>query len=417
MKRPADNLVRARAVAIVIFLAVVSFVFVYPRMASTAVEGDTQGRSQQGRRRATQAKKTAPVDYAKFSHRTKEHQKSCSECHKFPSKNWKEVRKGDAAFPDITEFPEHSSCIGCHREQFFARERPAPRICSNCHVAISPRNTVRFHFPSITGFIDNPARGRDPVSDFGINFPHDKHVDIVGFLQPSFRRDDGFSFVNASFGVTNAHHRQQESEPKSCAVCHQTYMPQGKSDDEFVTKRPKGLADEAFWLKKGTFKTIPMNHTVCFTCHTQDAGITPAPTDCNICHKLATPAQNVRTDFDPALLQTMGITDRVILMRWRRRESAGAFRHEMHSDQSCTHCHNIPVMNTMDPKTLKVRVQSCGGEGCHITKAVDDGGILNFEAEQRKTKPGFQCTKCHITYGKEPLPATHINAISEMKKK
>src|SRR2546430_17191798 len=49
--------------------------------------------------------------------------------------------------------------------------------------------------------------------------------------------------------------------PKSCPVCHETYQPQGKSSEEFVTKSPKNIGDN-FWLKKGTFKTIPNSHTV-----------------------------------------------------------------------------------------------------------------------------------------------------------
>jgi hypothetical protein len=77
------------------------------------------------------AQKKPQVDYSRFSHQTHIAQQklSCDSCHKFPTKNWKEVRKGDAAFADTAEFPEHSSCLNCHRQQFFARERPAPRIC------------------------------------------------------------------------------------------------------------------------------------------------------------------------------------------------------------------------------------------------------------------------------------------------
>src|SRR5207247_9147352 len=91
------------------------------------------------------------INYSSFSHRTHvEKQKlACDSCHKFPTKNWKEVRKGDAAFQDVADFPEHASCLNCHREQFFARERPAPVICSNCHVAVSPRGIARFLFPSL----------------------------------------------------------------------------------------------------------------------------------------------------------------------------------------------------------------------------------------------------------------------------
>ena len=91
------------------------------------------------------------VDYSRFSHQTHvtSEKLSCDSCHKFPTKNWKEVRQGDAAFPDIAEFPEHESCLNCHRQQFFARERPAPRICSNCHVNVSPRDAARFLFPRL----------------------------------------------------------------------------------------------------------------------------------------------------------------------------------------------------------------------------------------------------------------------------
>jgi len=73
------------------------------------------------------------IDYKSFSHSTHvtKQKLACDSCHKFPTKNWKEVRKGDAAFPDVAEFPEHSSCLN-PRQQFFARERPAPKICSNC---------------------------------------------------------------------------------------------------------------------------------------------------------------------------------------------------------------------------------------------------------------------------------------------
>src|SRR5687767_9471517 len=68
------------------------------------------------------------TDYSQFSHSTHvtTQKLACDSCHKFPTKNWKDVRKGDAAFPDVAEFPEHSACLECHRTQFFARERPAP---------------------------------------------------------------------------------------------------------------------------------------------------------------------------------------------------------------------------------------------------------------------------------------------------
>ena len=109
------------------------------------------------------------------------------------------MRKGDAAFPDVAEFPEHSSCLNCHRQQFFARERPAPAICSNCHVNVTPRDTTRFLFPSLGDVTDATQQTRDFVSEFAVNFPHDKHVDVVGLNPPRFRQDAAAQFVTVAW--------------------------------------------------------------------------------------------------------------------------------------------------------------------------------------------------------------------------
>ena len=363
-----------------------------------------------------QKKKVPPkpkIDYAKFSHRTHvvAQKLACSSCHKVPSKNWKEVRKGDAAFPDVADFPEHSTCLNCHREQFFARERPAPIICSNCHIAIRPRDTSRWLFPSLGDLTDPELKRREFVSEFGVEFPHDKHIDVVAFNLPL---SVSSLFVKAWFQA------KKPAPPKSCPVCHETYQPQGNSSEEYVTKPPKSLGD-AFWLKKGTFKTIPNSHTVCFTCHSADSGIAPEPKDCNTCHKLLSPIQ-VSVDFDPAFPGVMGITDTMILARWSRRISSGAFRHEggEHPDLSCLNCHNASssTFSTVDPKTLKVPVRSCGGaDGCHITVTADYGGALNLEIDSRKKDPKFVCSKCHITFGRKSIPEDHPKAIPTPKPK
>ena len=58
--------------------------------------------------------------------------------------------------------------------------RPLPSICSNCHVAVTPRNTVRFLFPSL-GDVTDPSRPRrDSVSEFAVHFPHETHLEVVG---------------------------------------------------------------------------------------------------------------------------------------------------------------------------------------------------------------------------------------------
>jgi hypothetical protein len=394
-----------------------------------ALSLEANGQRRPSRRRAPQQQAAKPrVDYSKFSHRTHVEQQKlgCNSCHKFPSKNWKEVRKGDDAFPDVTDFPEHAACLECHRTQFFARERPAPIICSNCHVAVTPRNTVRYPFPSLGEPFLASKQGQGFVSEFKVAFPHDKHVDVVGWLPFPARRSNSVLAHHASTttlgggqyrnavasgrSVPNPTTPLQDAKSKGCAVCHQTYQPQGKSADEFVTKRPANLPEEAFWLKKGTFKTTPVSHAACSSCHNKDAGIAPDPADCATCHKLAAPTPPPLRDFDPKMAQTMGVNDWLMLRKWSRR-SAGRFQHdhEVHKELSCVDCHNPAVMNTLDEKTF-VTVKSCGGEGgCHIETNLD--GVLNSELDQRRKNPNFQCVKCHIMLGKNPVPQNHLDAI------
>jgi len=406
-------LFRNRELGVLAFVALATFL----TLSVTRASGSSSAGPQRPRpQKKVAAPKRPRVDYTKFSHQTHAvaQKLACSSCHKVPAKNWKEVRKGDAAFPDVSDFPEHASCLNCHREQFFAPERPGPAICSNCHVNNSPKDTSRWLFPSL-GDVNDPLKKRRVfLSEFGVGFPHDKHIEVVGVNAPGGRDSRG-RFVTVSW-----QEKKKDGPPKSCPVCHETYQPQGNSSEEFVTKPPKNIGD-AFWLKKGTFKTAPNSHTVCFTCHSADSGIAPAPTDCNVCHKLASP-QSLKVDFDAKLPAMMGITDATMLGKWSRRISAGAFRHEggEHPDLNCMGCHNVanPTFSTLDMKALKVPVRSCGGpDGCHITATTDDGGALNFEIDQKKKDATFVCTKCHITLGKEAVPEDHPKAIPTPKPK
>src|SRR4051812_40914636 len=114
---------RHRTLTLATLLALLACVFacawLASRTASAAFE-PLQRRTRQTRRRAPSRTPTQPrIDYTKFSHATAQHQKSCDSCHKSPTENWSEARATDAAFPDITDYPEHASCINCHRRQFF----------------------------------------------------------------------------------------------------------------------------------------------------------------------------------------------------------------------------------------------------------------------------------------------------------
>ncbi len=105
------------------------------------------------------------IDYSKFSHSTKQHQAECKTCHTVPTKDWTEASK----FPDVVDYPDHDACVSCHRRQFFRGARP--QICSVCHEKTGPREEARYAF-------------RNPASrlQFTIEFPHDKHQDVIARL-------------------------------------------------------------------------------------------------------------------------------------------------------------------------------------------------------------------------------------------
>ncbi len=339
--------------------------------------------------------------YSEFPHSEKAHKLECNTCHKFPSDNWNKVRTGDAAFPDVTEYPKHQSCLSCHKQQFF-RGTP-PKICSICHTKPSAGDSSRHPFPNPREVFDLSKKGKTATSDFVVGFPHDKHIEIV-----SSTGSRSGTFVNASFAMPDRRRAGEES----CKVCHQTMMPVGTSDDEFVTKPPPNIGD-AFWLKKGTFKTAPIGHTTCFTCHSADSGLLPAPETCSACHQLKPPQP--KSDFDPKLAAKMIGDNKVMTDAWSIRHSAGTFRHEFvaHVDLDCSTCHTVATMNTADPLTLKVNISSCAT--CHVTSTTDDGGALNYEMDKRLADAKFQCVKCHITFGKLAVPASHSDAIAAGK--
>jgi hypothetical protein len=53
---------------------------------------------------------------------------------------------------------------------------------------------------------------------------------------------------------------------------------------------------------------------------------------------------------------------------------------------------------------------------CHVTATADDGGAMNYEVDSRKKNPAFQCAKCHIAFGKQAIPESHLKALSEAAK-
>lgn len=417
MKITSSNHLSLRVATVVVFCLFGSLFFAYPHLASFASNVMTESPQRNKQRRAApQQKKPAPKPtpapkYSKFSHNVPKHQMACDACHKFPTANWKTIRKEADAFPDIADYPKHDSCVGCHRQQFFRGAKPV--ICTICHTNPSPRDSSRHPFPNPYEVFVTSPKGQTKDSDFRVYFPHATHQDLFGYNKRESGDDSKARLVKASYKRGG-----QQNNEGSCATCHQTYQPQGDGNEEYVTTPPKDLG-EGYWLKKGTFKSVPTNHANCFTCHAQESDIKPSSGDCATCHKLD--VKPPQTDFSQKLTEKMSIKDKLMLDKWARRESSATFRHEWfsHAELACSTCHNTATMNTADSKTLKVPVLSCGGggSGCHVTPTTDDGGALNFEIDQRKTNPSFLCAKCHINYSNAPIPSSHTNAIADVNKK
>lgn len=322
------------------------------------------------------------------------HSTDCSDCHKFPTANWKTVRAKEP-FPDIADYPKHESCLSCHREQFFSGS--TPQICSICHTNPSPDDSSRHPFANPRDIFDKSPKAKAAQPSFVVSFPHSKHLELVGRNETTV---NGTMFVNVRAG--------RRATDATCALCHQTYSPQGDSADEYFTKPPEKLGD-AFWLKKGTFKTAPRDHAGCFTCHSEESGLLPAPADCATCHK---PRETGKLfDFDQKLADSMVIADRVVLDAWRRRGGPGAFRHEFpsHAEMSCADCHKAVTGETVKPNSPRVEISSCNM--CHITETLDDGGVLNYEIDMRRKDSKFQCVKCHVALGREAIPESHLKAV------
>jgi hypothetical protein len=184
--------------------------------------------------------------------------------------------------------------------------------------------------------------------------------------------------------------------------------PQGTSADEFLSKPPANIGD-GFWIRKGMFKSSPLGHKTCFTCHSSDTGIAPEPQNCAGCHKA--PGTKLDNDLEAALLTRTGKLERPMRDAWRRRDSSGVFRHEhfAHVDLSCSTCHNVSALKTNEPATLRVPIASCAT--CHVTATLDDGGALNYEADMRAKNAKFECVKCHLAFGKKPIPTSHLEAL------
>ena len=300
------------------------------------------------------------VDYSKFSHTTDKHRGQCLTCHKSPTQNWRRVRD----YPDVTDYPGHAACVSCHRRQFFKGANP--EVCLVCHLKSSPRDDRRYAFR-------NPASSRQ----FSIEFPHDKHQDVIARLRrPSFETATTSQprFTKALFSIPSAAFDSPAKAYNNCTICH--------SERPTPPGPPAGGWVDSFSPDAATFKSVPLSHASCFNCHWKSQP--PISTDCAGCHKNATPH-----------ISASGV-ERISMK----------FRHarEQHVAE-CTTCHiNITKSATLRGLKPDVPITSC--TECHNK----DGLRLDVskELEAIDKNKDFVCVYCHTSnIGRQDPPSSH----------
>ncbi|HYH86642.1 MAG TPA: hypothetical protein VEX60_14410 [Pyrinomonadaceae bacterium] len=442
---------KRRIITLVIFLLLSSLTFVYPRPAPTYASlepGIEPQRSGQTRRRARRRARPARprIDYSRFNHSRAEHRKqSCDSCHIVWAIEEKTQEMNSDSL-DIKDFPEHESCLDCHRQQFFRGARPV--ICSNCHTVVSPRSDARFEFPK-----------KNAASQFDNVFPHANHVKSTMLGQ--FKRISGPSANLQS----------------TCNYCHKP----NKTD----FKPAKGAPADTFAPPAGTFMTTPSSHVTCFQCHFQkgveNRETPPLATECVKCHVniAAAPATTPtpKPAPTPAKAATATGTDAltfaivsVSMQTSPQRPPAAAkkpaapaapkakpaptpiaahnapatawperivlkFAHDKDAHKkktnddgkevaiTCLQCHTAArkaeTLADMRKKESKVQLSSCSSSGCHTaTSGTAQLGLSVYRelrelAKERKPdEKKFECDFCHTKpYSTKEAPCSHYAAV------
>jgi len=323
----------------------------------TGVSAQKQGRRLPGNPRP--ASRPTNIDYSSFSHATKKHQGACNSCHKIPTNNWKKVRD----YPDVADYPGHDACVSCHRPQFFKGVKPV--ICSICHTKVSPRDDVRFVFR-------NPAA----PTQFLIEFPHDKHQDVIARMFRRLSAEKQPQFLPTLFAPAAADDKTKHYN--NCEICH---GPRTTPPSAPVT----GWTD-AFIPDAASFKDAPTSHAACFNCHWKSQQ--PTSENCGGCHKLAD---------KPYSLESVVNTPRRLSMKFRHAR-------EQHV-QECTTCHiNITRASTLRGLLPDVPITSCSE--CHNKEGLRLDVSKELEAIDKNRD--FVCSYCHTSdVGRRDPPASH----------
>jgi hypothetical protein len=308
-----------------------------------------------------QASAKSKIDYATFSHATRQHQEACTTCHKIPTANSAKLR----GYPDVADFPDHDACVRCHRQQFFKGAQPV--ICGDCHTKTSPRDEARFRF-----------RNPDHTWQFMIEFPHDKHQDVIARLRlgrPLSRPLNETRFMKVSLSsLVNPMADDRKPDYNNCTLCHET------NTREPATPRD-GWVDR-FIPQANAFKTHPEGHSACFSCHWK--GQEPTRDNCAGCHKLTS------ARAEPA--------------RPERKSLKFTHSREQHVAE-CTTCH-INITKAASLRGLKPDVPITGCTECHNKAGLRED--LSKELAAIDVNKDSVCSYCHTSeIGKRDPPASH----------
>jgi hypothetical protein len=326
-----------------------------------------------------QALRASAAKFSSFLHSSEKHKSlACNACHKVPTA-WTAKRD----FPDVADFPDHDACVRCHRRQFFTRQSfvsAGPAICTVCHVRAAPREDGRFVFgkPNVAGQTTKPKDERQ----FTIEFPHDKHQNVIASVRPGRAPNKAAAFIRASF-FGPLRNDEQKPDYNNCSICHST--------KNTMVDTPAPRSPDVFEPTVGTFKTMPHSHDSCFNCHWKNQK--PAGAECSGCHKHA---------------DAFVATDLPVRKSAKFSHEGGQGEHVI----ECTTCHiNITRASTLRGLTPDVPIVSCAT--CHNNnKTITYKNIVTIETELAQFKKTGECHYCHTPeVGKKQPPASHEAAV------
>jgi hypothetical protein len=316
--------------------------------------------------------------YSAFLHSSEKHKSlACNDCHKVPT-TWTAKRN----FPDVADFPDHDACVGCHRRQFFTRQSfsgSGPAICTVCHLRSAPREDRRFAFgkPNTSG---QQLKAKDE-RQFTIEFPHDKHQNVIASLRKFEERFQQARLVRASF-LTGSVNEDKKADYNNCSICHVT------NKELAIANLPPTPPDQSTFYP---FKTTPRSHDACFDCHWKMQE--PVGSNCGGCHKAS---------------------EKFVALNSPKRISA-KFAHEGGQGEhvmECTTCHiNITRASSLRGLTPDVPINACAA--CHRdSKKTTYPKAVTIETELEQFKKSGNCTYCHTAdVGQKKPPPSHDAAV------